>query len=148
MVDRRAILQGVAFAASLALILAGLWFLLVETRGSIPSQGLPTRPIGAALLISTPLWTIRYNSSAIIPANATALGILLEASQRLGFPVNYSYWRGLEAYKVDAINNTWDGSGGRYWQYWVDGEYQGVSADRRVLGEGDRVEWRFEGYVP
>jgi hypothetical protein len=148
MVDRRQLLQAVAMAASLALVLAGLWFLLVETRGPAPAQGLPTHPITAGLVVSTPWWTIRYGSTALVPGNATAFGILVEASHRLGFPVNYSYWRGLEAYKVDAINNTWDGREGRYWQYWVDGEYQGISADKRILGDGDRVEWRFEGYVP
>lgn len=44
---------------------------------------------------------------------------------------------------VRQIGDKKNGTDGRFWQYWVNGKFPLVAADRYMLSDGDRVEWRF-----
>ncbi len=59
--------------------------------------------------------------------------------------VNATYWETHDAFFVDAINGVWNNEGGnnRWWEYSVNGKIGPVSADKYILRDGDRVEWRY-----
>lgn len=100
-----------------------------------------------SLRIEGPGWVRTY--AATITPNGTAFAFLLEAADRLGFGVLFTrYAPPLDSVLVDAINGTRSGEGGLWWQYWVDGSYGDVGADRKVLRDGSAVLWAFEPYPP
>lgn len=45
---------------------------------------------------------------------------------------------------IESIGGVANGDEGKYWQYYVNGTLGEVAADKKVLKEGDGVEWRFE----
>ncbi|MFZ2969660.1 MAG: DUF4430 domain-containing protein [Minisyncoccia bacterium] len=69
-------------------------------------------------------------------------GLLIYAKDN-NFEVEYNnnYDYGVFVESIDGIRN---GDEGKYWQYYVNGSLGDVAADKKILQEGDRVEWRFE----
>ncbi len=59
--------------------------------------------------------------------------------------VSYRYYGDLVF--VEGINGVFnnENNNGRYWQYWIDGEYGQVAANKCILNNCSVVEWR---YVP
>lgn len=45
---------------------------------------------------------------------------------------------------IESINGIKNGDDGKSWLYYVNGILGDVSADKKVLKDGDAVEWRFE----
>ncbi|MCK4781641.1 DUF4430 domain-containing protein [Candidatus Parcubacteria bacterium] len=45
---------------------------------------------------------------------------------------------------IEAIGNTENGKDGKYWMYYVNKEMPMVSADKKLINKGDRVEFKFE----
>jgi hypothetical protein len=73
----------------------------------------------------------------------TALGALLAGATAAGFEVrHHSESMGTFVESIAGIEN---GRGGRYWSYYVDGEYGTVSSDRADLSGGDTVRWVYLG---
>lgn len=92
-------------------------------------------------------WVIAYRADSTM--NRTAFSLLLEAADRLGLDVTYTrYAPPLDGVLVDSINGSSSGQGGLWWQYWVNGRYGDVGADRKVLSDGDAVLWAFRSYPP
>ena len=44
---------------------------------------------------------------------------------------------------VDQIGEKKNGDGGKYWQYWVNGDYAKVGADAYGINPGDSILWKF-----
>ncbi len=132
-----ALILGIVIAGALA----GLWVLL----GMFPPVATPTIPAFVTVDIKAPGWNISYAAET---TNRTVLSFLLEAGESMGFAVEWNRWESLSAVKVDAIKGLRDGQGGLYWQYWVNGDYGSVGADRHVLEDGDHIVWRFTTYPP
>lgn len=84
----------------------------------------------------------------VTTSNRTVFGALMEAARPChgNFTVRWTYWAQYDSVLVDEINGIRNGEDGRYWQYWVNGEYGNVGADRYVLKGGEVVEWRFTSY--
>lgn len=59
----------------------------------------------------------------------------------VGIKYNNNYDFGVFIESIGKIKN---GDDGKYWQYYVNGILGDVAADKRILREGDSVEWRFE----
>ena len=64
---------------------------------------------------------------------------ILENNVDIEYNNNYSYGVFIES--VDGIKN---GDDGKYWQYYINDVLGDVAADKKVLENGDIVEWRFE----
>ena len=45
---------------------------------------------------------------------------------------------------VDSINGVKNGTDGKYWLFYVDGQMASVGADAFVSEGGENIEWRFE----
>lgn len=44
---------------------------------------------------------------------------------------------------VEQIGEKKNGDGGRYWQYWINGNYAKVGADAYGVNSGDSILWKF-----
>lgn len=132
--------QAVVFVVVLGLAIAGVYGLVQATQ---PPPVVAERATNVSLVVETPAWTIRYGP--VTTTNNTVYGILIEASQRLHFPVDPPTVNGsfpAEVF-VTAINGTTNGQGGLWWQYWVDGVYGNTAANLYALHGGNVVAWRF-----
>lgn len=124
----------VLLVAAVSLGIVGIWGGLQLLRPSPPA----TEEVSVSLRVEAEGWQEVY---AATTENNTVLGLLLEAGERRGFAVAYEHDSVLDAVYVTAINGVDDGEGGRFWQYWVNGEYAAVGADWYVLEDGDAVVW-------
>lgn len=72
--------------------------------------------------------------------NATVLDALRAVAD-----VNATYWPAFGSFFVESINGVVNNAdnNGKYWLYWVNGEHGVVGADKCILREGDRVEWKY-----
>jgi hypothetical protein len=102
----------------------------------------PHGPISATLQVDGGSWSANYSVSAT--RNNTAFGLLLEASESLGFEVKWSRFVLPEGVFITSINGTVNGQGGGYWQYWVNDRYGDRAADRREIFSGDIVLWKLD----
>ena len=68
---------------------------------------------------------------------------LLNYSEENNIEVEYNndYSFGVFIESIAGIKN---GDDGKYWQYYVNGILGDVAADKKVLEEGNNIEWRFE----
>lgn len=121
-------------AAIIGLSVLGLWWSLTL----FPPVLVPEERVPLSLVVESADWTVTYHATT---ANRTVLALLLEASEVEGFPVEWSYSPLYQAVYVHAINGLQDGEGGLFWQYWVNGKYGPLGADRYVLDAGDHVVW-------
>lgn len=64
---------------------------------------------------------------------------VLENNIDIEYNNNYSYGVFIES--IDGIKN---GDDGKYWQYYIDDALGNLAADKKILKDGDTVEWRFE----
>lgn len=88
----------------------------------------------------------RYPSLTVHHHNATVLGLLKAAASQGNFTVDTTYYGQYDSWLVEAIATVENGHQNRYWQYWINGDYGMVGADRQPVQEGDVVEWRFTTY--
>ncbi len=130
--------QAAIFLAVLALAIAGLYaWIQVSQPPAVQAKGVT----GVSLVVDGPNWTIRYGPVAT--TNNTAFGILLEAAQRLPFPLQWVNYTVPSGVFVTSINGTPNGQGGMSWQYWVGGVYGDRAANLYPLQDGNIVTWRF-----
>jgi hypothetical protein len=130
--------QAVVFAAILITAIAGLY---AATQLLQPAS-VSTYVVHLAQLdVRGSGWSIHY--AAIATANNTAFGLLHEASTRLGFSLTYVPYEIPKGVFVTGINGSVNGEGGRFWQYWVNGQYANLAADHLALHDHDVVLWKF-----
>lgn len=73
---------------------------------------------------------------------STVFSLLEKLSQSEGFVItSKQYDFGVF---VESIDGVYNGSGDRYWQYWVNDKLGEVAADKKDVKTGDKVEWKFE----
>ena len=95
-----------------------------------------------SLKITSPDWTFDYLN--IDTNNATVADFLFECAEIHGFKVESQYFSGYNSYYITSINRIKEEMDGRYWQYYVNGEYADVGCSKYVLNDNDLVEWKFE----
>ncbi|MCK4442980.1 MAG: DUF4430 domain-containing protein [Thermoplasmata archaeon] len=86
-------------------------------------------------------WTIECTMDSTV--NNTVYLLLKECGDVKDFEVKGTTWEPYDAVFVDTINDLGN-SKGKYWQYYVNGEYGEVSSDRKRIDSGDLVEWKWE----
>ncbi len=47
---------------------------------------------------------------------------------------------------ITQIGDRVNGTGGNYWQYWVNNNYASVGADSYIVKGRDVIEWKFMPY--
>jgi len=87
-------------------------------------------------------WNINYLN--VTTNNVTVADFLLECAEYYGFSVKADNWESYDSLFIESINDIENGKDGRYWQYYVNGEFANVGCSRYYLKNNDVVEWRFE----
>ena len=123
------------------ILVAAIAGLYATTLAIQPPEVPPAVVRSVHLVIEEPGWSIRYDPAST--TNNSAFSLLIEASSRLDFPVRYLTFQIPQGVFVTEINGSANGEGDRYWQYWVNGVYADLAADRTGLHNDDVVLWRF-----
>ena len=87
-------------------------------------------------------WSIEYKN--ISTENVTVADFLLECAYKNNFTVEKDFWSGYDSFFIVAINNIHNGEDGKYWQYYINGNFSDVGCSNYLLDDNDVVEWRFE----
>ena len=85
----------------------------------------------------------KWAFSDMTTKNATVFGFLMEAARNGNFTVEYTYYGQYDSNLVDSIAGKINGENNSYWQYWINGEYGMVGADRQPVKNGNIIEWTF-----
>lgn len=75
-------------------------------------------------------------------ATSTVFSVLQSATANSGIALAYKDYPGM-GYLVTRIGDKINGTGGAYWQYWVDGNYAQEGADNTSVHIGDAIDWKF-----
>lgn len=127
--------------ASIALIMvfsASLAYYIIETEKSDEKNA----DLKVRLIINFGNETKWDYNVTLSSKDATVLNALYEASKMGNFSIKTTYWPSYDSYFVDSIANA--GGNGKYWIYYVNGEMGNVGADKKIVEEGDLIEWRLE----
>lgn len=83
-----------------------------------------------------------------VTAPKSVFDLLEETTAAHDIELQYKDYGGDLGAMVEAIGTAAnDFSAGRYWQYWLNGEYALVGASAQALKDGDMVEWKLTGEV-
>ena len=130
--------QVLAFIVAWVVGLAAVW---AAASAVIPRQPVVTHAVAVSLIVEGPDWRILYDAR---PRNATAFGLLREASMAEAFGLDWvDYGWPYEDVYVMSINGAHEGDGGRSWQYCVNEKYALVGSMHQFLSNADVVRWVF-----
>jgi len=133
-------------AISLAVLLAisaAFAYYVVEYAPSENVEG-GGKTVNVTLEINFSNGTVWHYNVNISGEDATVFTALLHAANIAGFDVKYTYYGQYNSYFIDSIAGA--GGNGRYWIYYVNGEMGEVGADKKIVYEGDKIEWRLEEF--
>ena len=126
---------------ALIAVSAAFAYYVVENEGKAGESSFKKEIVNVTLLINFGNETWMYN---ITLENATVFNALLKAANENGFVVKYTYYGQYDSYFIDSIAGK--GGNGKYWIYYVNGKMGEVGADKKVVKEGDKIEWRLEEF--
>ena len=95
-----------------------------------------------SITITSPQWTIEYLHRNT--TNITVATLLFECAAHFNFSVQREYWKGYHSFFITGIHGMNNGDDGRYWQYYVNGEFADVGCSNYFLSDNNVVAWRFE----
>ena len=98
----------------------------------------PDRPVGNSS--GNANWSFRLEMD-----NATVYSAILGASERFNFTIKADWYPNFRSHRVSEIAGVRDGADGRFWQYYVNGQYMDKGGDLVGLADGDTVRWEFKG---
>jgi len=151
---RKRILTAIIILSTAMVVIVGIY----AVHNNIPSGNTVTASLvinsGTAMDNET-IWTYNLsvkgtNSNISVKGNisfkgtnTTVYGLLKEVAHDGNFSVKYTYYGQYDSILIDSIAGVVNGEESNYWQYWINGEYGIVGADRQPLNDNDTVEWKF-----
>lgn len=99
-----------------------------------------SKKINALLIINFGNET--WNFNVTLNNSATVYSLLMKGAEENNFTVSTTYYPQYQSYFINSIAGV-KNENGKYWQYWINGEYGEVSANLQKLKNGDVVEWKF-----
>jgi hypothetical protein len=127
-------------------VVVTLILVIVSFTGCISTsveQGNPVEMVeNVNMKIISQDWNIDF--FAVSTTNVTVAAFLLECADHYGFSVEADNWDSYDSLFIEAINDIENGKNGKYWQYYVNGEFAHVGCSLYYLKNNDVVEWRFE----
>jgi 3-methyladenine DNA glycosylase Mpg len=83
------------------------------------------------------------SSALIISKNSNVFSLLEALSRQENFKIESKEYKGMGVL-VENIDGIKNGTDNKYWQYWINGELPMVSADKKEVKNGDKIEWKFD----
>jgi len=87
-----------------------------------------------------------YQNISVDGKNATVYGFIMEAAHEGNFSVKYTYYGQYDSLLIDSIAGIVNGDNNSYWQYWLNGDYGVVGADKQPIADNDVIEWKFTAF--
>lgn len=75
---------------------------------------------------------------------STVFSILCKVASQNNFSVKSTYYGQYDSYFVDTIADA--GGSTSFWIYYINGDMGNVGADKKLVNEGDHIEWRLEEF--
>jgi hypothetical protein len=82
------------------------------------------------------------DSEVPVSGTSTVFSVLQSATASLGIALAYQDYPGM-GYLIKKVGDKVNGTGGAYWQYWVNGKYAQEGADHTPVQPGDTIDWKF-----
>lgn len=131
---------------SIPAVIITLILVIISLTGCISTSVEQDNPVeivdNVSMKIVSPEWNINYAN--VNTTNVTVADFLFECAEHHGFSVKADFWQSYDSLFIEAINGIENGEDGRYWQYYVNGEFANVGCSRYYLSDNDVVEWYFE----
>lgn len=129
-----------ALYAFIALVTLGIVFYFATPVALVrpEPQIEETARISASLTIDGVL----ARTTTSVSPDTSALSLLERVTQEQSIPLTKKDYTGMGTLVV-KIGGLENGSGGKYWHYYVNGVLAPVGADAYIVREGDTLEWRF-----
>ena len=70
----------------------------------------------------------------------------MEAASKGNFTVKSTYYGQYDSMFIDSIASVKNGENNSYWQYYINGNYGTIGADKQPVKNEDIIEWRFEEF--
>ena len=123
--------------------IAGLILLVTASIGCVQvgKNELKLEEVTATVYIDFGNGTV-WKFENITTKNSTVYGSLLEAARQGNFAVDATYYGAWDSVFVNSIAGV-KNQAGKYWQYWINGEYGTVGADKQRVNNSDIIEWKF-----
>lgn len=114
----------------------------IEVPATEKTQGI-NQEITVALRIDFDNGEIKNYDKIKIGQEKTVFDLLKKVAEENNLEFSYKDYPDL-GILVESINNVKnDLDNNKWWQYWVNGQYATIGADKYELKDGDSVEWKF-----
>lgn len=80
-----------------------------------------------------------------IKKGSSAFDLLKKGTKKLGLELKTKNYEDMGIF-IEAIGDRENGQDKKYWLYYVNGGMPSVAADKQLLKEGDKVEFKFSPY--
>ncbi len=128
-------------AAAVAVFLLGLSFGSRPALAPTVNQGAGVAQHTVDVLLDDGAKITGWQNVAL-PSGATVLTVLKQVAQQKNLALDVDTGSSMGAF-VKQIGAQKNGTGGKYWQYWVNGGQPMVAADRYMLKGTETVLWTF-----
>lgn len=141
--------------AGALIIIGAIWFLPVGVDKPGPGAENPAEtPVKTSVKtpVETPVGTftllVNFGDGKEISSVLDAVGdkdlfqLLQLTVEERGIEFDYKEYSGLGTL-VTRIGELENGEDGKYWQYWVNGEYAKIGSSSYIPKVGDLIEWKF-----
>ena len=122
------------------IVIASLGVVSYSTAPRVSDEG---SSASSVRIISAQIVARGINEERHVAEGTSALTVLTDAVGEHGIPFRTKEYAGMGTL-VEKIGDDENGTGGKYWMYYVNGAFALVGADAYVVQEGDVVEWKFE----
>jgi hypothetical protein len=131
---------------SIPAVVVTLILVIVSFSGCISTSVEQGPPVDMVENVSMKIFSLDWNIEylAVSTTNVTVAAFLLECADYYDFSIEADNWDSYNSLFVEAINGIENGEDGKYWQYYVNGEFANVGCSRYYLKDDDVVEWWFE----
>ncbi len=133
----------IVVVAAAIVVIAGVYVLGEEKFNKNNTTKANNGTITVTLIIDFGNYT--WNYSMQLKNGSSVYDLLVEASHQHNFSISATYYPQYDSYLIEGINGV-KGGNGKYWQYWVNGEYATVGANAFKLKNNDVVEWKLASY--
>ncbi len=96
-----------------------------------------------AVSVSLSIEGVLSKETYAVPVNSSALTFLVDETEKLRIAIRAKEYAGMGTL-IEKIGEFQNGTDGKYWMYYVNGELALVGADAYVMQEGDSIEWKFK----
>lgn len=95
-----------------------------------------------SIMIDDGAGNIQVFNEPFSTSSPNLFNLMQNLASKSAIKMTYKNYEGLGSL-IQSLNGLENGSGGKYWQYWVNNQYGKVGAGNYKPSAGDSIEWKF-----